>query len=108
MFRRLCVFVNPFHARHVREQGLDFRPSKKTGLLTSYLLQPGGHQKGGYFLILFEPLITGTGRVEKKLVRECLLVPGPVTFPRMTARDIQIDEDLREAIARLEQSYPYV
>ena len=35
-------------------------------------------------------------------------MPGPVTFPLKTVRDIQIDEDLREASARLEQTDPFV
>ena len=43
-----------------------------------------------------------------KRVHGCALVPGPLTFPLRTVRDIQIDEDLREAPERLDQTDPYV
>ena len=59
-------------------------------------------------MISFEQLIKVTGRIEVKRVRECALAPGPLTFPLRTARDIQIDEDLREASERFEQSDPFV
>ena len=59
-------------------------------------------------MISFEQLIKATGRIEVKRVRECTLVPGPLTLPLKTVRDIQIDEDLREASEHLEQSDPFV
>ena len=59
-------------------------------------------------MISFEQLIKATGRIEVKRVGECALVPGPLTFPLRTVRDIQIDGDLRGASERLEQSDPFV
>ena len=66
------------------------------------------HGKGKYLVISFEQLIEITGRIEVKRVRECALVLGPLTFPLRTVRGIQIEEDLREASERLDQTDPYV
>ena len=79
-----------------------------TASLLAISLQPGGRWKGEYLVISFEQLIKATGRIEVKRVRECALVPGPLTFPLRTVRNIQIDEDLREASERLGQSDPFV
>ena len=89
-----------------------FAPRNEHGIFAGCFLQPGGRWKGEYLEISFEQLIKATGRIEVlievKRVRECALVPGPLTFPLKTVRDIQIDEDLREASERLEQSDPFV
>ena len=85
-----------------------FAPRSEFGLFAGYFLQPGGFWKGEYLVISFEQLIKATGRIEVKRVSECALVPGTVTFPLRTVRDIKIDEDLREASERLEQNGPLV
>ena len=86
-----------------------FRPLVHKGAkFACYFLQPGGRWKGEYLVISFEQLIKVTGRIEVKRVLECALVPGPLTFPLQIVRDIQIDEDLREASGRLDQTDPYV
>ena len=100
------VTFRPF--RPPGHKGPKFAPRSEFGLFAGYFLQPGGLWKGEYLVISFEQLIKATGRIEVKRVRECALVPGPVTFPLKTVRDIQIDEDLREASERLEQSDPFV
>ena len=89
-------------------KGAKFAPRIEFALFAGYFLQPGGRWKGEYLVISFEWLFQATCRTEVKRVHECALVPGPVTFPLKTVRDIQIDEDLREASERLEQSDPFV
>ena len=89
-------------------KGAKFAPRNEHGIFAGYFLQPGERWKGEYLVISFEQLIKATGRIEVKRVRECALVPGPLTFPLRTVRDIQIDEDLREASERLDQTDPYV
>ena len=92
------VVFRPF--RPTGHKGPKFARRSEFGLFASYFLQPGGHWKGEYLVISFEQLIKATGRIEVKRVRGCALVPGPVTFPLKTVRDIQIDEDLHEAPKR--------
>ena len=87
-------------------KGAKFAPRNEHGIFAGYYLQPGGRWKGEYLVISFEQLIKVTGRIEVKRVRECALAPGPLTFPLRTVRDIQIDEDLREASERLDQTDP--
>ena len=89
------VVFRPF--RPPGHKGPKFAPRSEFGLFAGYFLQPGGLWKGEYLVISFEQLIKAIGRIEVTRVRECALVPGPVTFPLKTVRDIQIDEDLREA-----------
>ena len=91
----------------VRE-GAKFASRSEHGLFAGYYLQPGGRWKGEFLVISFEQLIRAKDRLEVKRVRECALVPGPVTFPLRTVRDIQIDTDLREASERLERTDPVI
>ena len=97
-FGAMVVF-RPF--RPTGHKGPKFAPRSEFGLFASCSLQPGGRWKGEYLVISFEQLIKATGKIEVKRVRECALVPGPVTLPLEMVRDIQIDEDLREASERL-------
>ena len=100
------VVFRPF--RPTGHKGPKFAPRREFGLFAGHFLQTGGHWKGEYLVISFEQLIKATGKIEVKRVRECALVPGPVSFPLKTVRDIQINEDLREAPERLEQTDPFV
>ena len=89
-------------------KGAKFAPRNEHGIFAGYFLQPGGRWKGEYLVISFEQLIEATGRIDVKRVRGCALVPGPLTFPLKTVRDIQIDEGLREASECLGQSDLFV
>ena len=100
------VVFRPF--RPTGHKGPKFAPRSKFGLFAGYFLQPGGRWKGEYLVISFEQLVKATGKVEMKRVRGYALVSGPVTFPLKTVRGIQIDEDLREASERFEQTDPFV
>ena len=100
------VVFRPF--RPTGHKGPKFAPRGEFGLFAGYFLQPGGRWKGKYLVISFERLIKATGNIEMKHVRECALASGLVTFPLKTVRDIQIDEDLREAFGRFGQIDPFV
>ena len=92
------VVFRPF--RPTGHKGPKSAPRGEFGFFAGYFSQLGGHWKGEYLVISFEQLVKATGRIEVKRVRECALVPGPVTFPLKTVRGIQIDGDLREASER--------
>ena len=62
-------------------------------------------------MISFDQFVGATGRLEVKRVRECTLAQGPITYPLRTVRELQVDEDLREALellAHLAETDPFI
>ena len=77
---RLIPFGSKVTFRPPVHKGAKFAPQNEHGIFAGYFSQPGGRWKGEYLMISFEQLIKVTGRIEVKRVRECALVPGPLTF----------------------------
>ena len=102
LFGSRVTFKPPVHKR------AKFALRNEQSLFSSHFLQPGGRWKGKNLVISVEQLIKVAGRIEVKHVCKCALVPGTLTFPPRTVRDIQINEDLREVSELFDQTDPYV